>query len=82
MRRRPPAVGPAARPALTFALVTDEGSIPVYAATVERVLGRFEGHGVIVRGKLIDLRSEGFETELWIGALTAADVEGDGAVTG
>jgi len=76
LRRRPGGGGPADRAALAFTLVTDEASIPVYAAGVDRVLGAFVERAVVMRGKLVDLRPEGFEPELWIGAIEAAGAWG------
>lgn len=75
LRRRPAPGGPADRPSLTFALVTADGPIPVYAAGVDRVLRTFQDEPVIVRAKLVDLRSEGFDPELWIGELGAASAD-------
>jgi len=63
--------GPAGRPALAFDLVTNEGTLPTYAAGVELQLAPFVGRQVLVRGKKVDLTSEGYGPELWIGALRA-----------
>jgi hypothetical protein len=71
LRRRRADGGPAGRAALAFALVTDDGTIPVYAAGVDVVLGAFADRTVVARGKLVDLRTEGFEPELWIGEIGA-----------
>lgn len=58
--------GPAMRTALSYALVTEEGELPVYAATVEELLAPLAGRQVAATGKLVDMSREGFGRELWI----------------
>jgi hypothetical protein len=72
LRERHVSAGPAARPALAFELVTNEGTLPIYAAGVEPQLAPFVGLKVVVRGKRVDLTSEGYGMELWISALQRA----------
>jgi hypothetical protein len=62
-------LGPAGRPALAYELVTRHGKLPVYAAGVKPKLAPFAGAKVVARGKRVDLTSEGYGPELWIGAL-------------
>jgi hypothetical protein len=69
LRERDVPVGPAARTGLTFTLVTEAEQYPVYASNVEKQLAAFVGRSVIVRGKLVDLRNEGYGEELWIASI-------------
>ena len=70
LRERPVAGGPGERAALRYALVVAEGpTLAVYAAGVEQLLAAFVGREVIVHGKRVDLTTEGFGPELWIGAI-------------
>ena len=73
LRRRPVVEGPGSRTALSYALVTADGELAVYAAGVEALLARYADRRIDVRGRLVDLSSEGFGRELWIGTLKAAD---------
>lgn len=57
--------------ALSYALEVPEGSIDVYAAHVEPLLASFADRAVIVTGKLVDLRDEGFGEELWLAGVRA-----------
>ena len=66
---REPAVGPNSRSSLHYTLVTDQGEFPVYAAGMVDLLQPFVGHRVTACGKLVDLSSEGFGPELWIGTI-------------
>ena len=66
-------VGPANRTALTFALKIEGDKTPVYAAGVEKQLGRFVGQRVEIKGKLVDLKDEGFGIEIWIGEIRTAN---------
>jgi hypothetical protein len=66
LQERDQPVGPATRMGLRYTLVTEEGQIPVYAASVEGQLAAYVGQQVLVRGKLIDL--SGGE-ELWIATI-------------
>lgn len=77
LEKRDPDPGPSGRPALRFMLKSDERSLPVYAAGVVEKLAPFTGKGVtgkgvLARAKLVDLRSEGYGLELWIGTLRTA----------
>jgi hypothetical protein len=69
LREHTAPLGPGTRGGLTYVLVTREGELQVYAPHAER-LTRFLGHRVSARGKLVDLRAEGFGRELWIGSIT------------
>ncbi len=73
LEARQVAPGPNTRDALTYALVTAEGALPVYAAGVADVLGRYAGRPVQVTGRWVDLSAEGFGPELWIGSLRPAE---------
>jgi hypothetical protein len=73
LHRRQVTRGPASRSALTFAFETAEELFPVYAANVEGQLAQFLGLPSIVRGKLVDLRDEGFGQELWIASIQRAN---------
>jgi len=64
--------GPKARTALTHALRTDREEIAVYGAGVGEVLAPFVGKRVTIVAKLVDLSSEGFDKELWIGRIEIA----------
>lgn len=72
LQPREVAPGPNTRDALSFALVTAEGELPVYAAGVAEVLGRYAGQPVRITGRWVDLSAEGFGPELWIGSLRPA----------
>jgi hypothetical protein len=62
--------GPDSRAALSYRLLATDGrSLPVYAAGAEDRLRLFSAQHVRVRAKLIDLGSEGFGEELWIGTI-------------
>ncbi len=69
LRRRSVGLGPGSRTAVSFALVTADGELPVYAAGVEGTLQLLLDRHVEVVGKIVDLREEGFGRELWIGSL-------------
>ena len=69
LRERNVPAGPAGRPALAYELVTRDGKLLTYAAGVKPMLAPFVGAEVVVRGKRVDLTSEGYGPELWIGAL-------------
>ncbi len=69
LRERQVTVGPATRTALAYALVTDEGDLPVYSAQLVATLAPFVGRQVLVRGKLVNLSSEGAGEELWIATI-------------
>ena len=61
--------GPNSRASLHYALVTQNGELPVYASNVVELLQPFVGRRVTVRGKVVDLSSEGFAPELWVGTI-------------
>lgn len=69
LRRRPAVEGPGGRPGLTFALHSTDNELPVYAAGADERLAPHVGTPVVVSGKLVDLRGEGFGRELWIGTI-------------
>jgi hypothetical protein len=69
LRRRDVPVGPAARTALSFALVTRDRELPIYAANVAADLTPFVGRRVVARGKLVDLTTEGYGPELWLASI-------------
>lgn len=73
LQAREPPAGPAERPALTFTLTTEAGELDIYAAHVDSILAPLAGLPVVVRGKVVDLRSEGHGVELWLGHIEAAD---------
>lgn len=61
--------GPNSRAALRYALVTQDGELPIYAANVVALLQPFVGRRVTARGKVVDLASEGYGRELWVGTI-------------
>lgn len=63
--------GPNSRAALRYALVMQDGELPVYAANVVDLLQPLVGRRVTVRGKVVDMSSEGFARELWVGTIKA-----------
>jgi hypothetical protein len=69
LRKRDAPIGPAGRTALLYTLVTDKQQLPVYVANMERHFASYADAPISVRGKLIDLSSEGFGQELWIGSI-------------
>lgn len=73
LREREPLQGPNSRNTLLFTLVAGNQSIAVYAAGVAKTLKPFAGKQVSVRGKLVDLRDEGYGEELWIGSIGAGN---------
>lgn len=72
LRRREAPVGPAARTALSFALVTRDRELPIYAASVEADLTPFVDRPVVAEGKLVDLTTEGYGPELWLASIEPA----------
>lgn len=70
LEKRPIDQGPNARSALAFTLVAGRERFPVYSpAPIAAKLAPFEGKKLVVRGKLIDLSSESFGKEVWIGTV-------------
>ena len=68
LRRLEAGEGPASRSALRFALETRDGRVDVYApGESARILDPWVGRSISAHGKLIDLSSEGYGRELWIG---------------
>jgi hypothetical protein len=59
-------VGPGGRSSLSFELKTDNGVFPVYEDGAKSRIASLVGFPVELSGKLVDLSSEGFGTELWI----------------
>lgn len=72
LERREAPGGPAARSALTFALVVEGRPLDVYAANVEETLAGFVGRPVVASGKLVDLSGEGYGEELWLASIRTA----------
>lgn len=72
LRKSQPVEGPDTRNTLIYTLETNTQSFAVYAAGVKEKLDRLTGMRVIIRGKLVDLRSEGFGVELWIATARTA----------
>ena len=64
---RAPVAGPRARAALSHALRADGSETAIYAQSIGEVLAPFVNGRVRVLAKLVDLSSEGFGEELWIG---------------
>ena len=75
LRTREAPAGPAARTALLYTLVVDGRQLSIYAANVAQRLAPLAGHKVLVQGKLVDLRDEGFGQELWIGSIAIIEAE-------
>ena len=69
-----PATGPEDRGTIGFVLATLGGRYPVYAASREEKLTRLAGWRLRVRGKRVDLSTEGFGEELWIGTVEDASL--------
>jgi hypothetical protein len=69
LRERDAPIGPAARVALRYVLITDKDVIPVYAPEPSQRLAMFVGQAVVAYGKLVDLSKEGFGKEFWIGSI-------------
>jgi hypothetical protein len=67
LENRPPARGPNDRGGLAFTLVMDRERLPVYAANAEEKLQPYVGRPITVRAKVVDLSSEGFGREVWVG---------------
>lgn len=60
-------LGPGDRGGLSFTWIEGEQELPVYSAGVESRLKQFVGvDGLRARGRVIDLRGEGFGREFWI----------------
>lgn len=73
LRKREPQGGPGSRDSLRFSLEMRDRTLPVYAPGAGRKLAPFTGKRINTRAKLVDLRSEGFGQELWIGSVRVAD---------
>lgn len=67
--KRDSPVGPNTRNALKYTLRIGKEDLAVYAAGVEERLASFVDQEVSVRGKLVDLREEGFGKEMWIASI-------------
>jgi hypothetical protein len=72
LKRRDPGIGPDSRTALTYALVTNDRELDVYAARADAILAPLEGLRVVAKGKLVDLSAEGFGEELWLASVNQA----------
>lgn len=68
LRKQDVPPGPDTR-AETYVLITRKTHLPIYAPNIDEQLKPFVGRRVAIRGKLIDLGSEGFGKELWIGSI-------------
>jgi hypothetical protein len=64
-------VGPDTRTALTHALESGSERMPIYAPGLHERLAPLVNRRVRIIGKLVDLSSEGFTEELWIGWIGA-----------
>ena len=73
LRKREREGGPGSRDSLRFMLQTRDRVLTVYGAGAGGRLSRFTGKRIVARAKLVDLRSEGFGQELWIGSVRVAD---------
>lgn len=69
LRRRDGVVGPGSRSGLSFELVTNQATLSIYEPDEDSVLADFVDATVVVTGKLVDLTSEGFGRELWVGRI-------------
>jgi hypothetical protein len=69
LRKTQPRTGPNSRSALRYTFQDRKAILPVYApaeiANIERVIGK----RITAVGKTVDLRSEGFGLEFWIGSI-------------
>jgi hypothetical protein len=68
LRKHDAPPGPDTR-AETYVLIARKNHLPIYAPNIDEQLKPFVGQRVVIRGKLIDLGSEGFGKELWIGSI-------------
>jgi hypothetical protein len=75
LQKRNAPVGPNTRGGLEYVLVTKNSQIPVYAANIKQQLTPFVERQVLVYGKLVDLKNDGFGQELWIGSIQAIGSE-------
>lgn len=69
----PTIIGPGNRPSLAFVLRTAHDQIPVYASGVMDVIGSLVGPRLRLRGKIVDLTSEGGTRELWIATVISVE---------
>ena len=60
---------PGGRDRLRFRLQVHDDLVPVYGPALEDRLDRLVDRPVTLVGKFVDLSSEGFGTELWVGAI-------------
>jgi hypothetical protein len=73
LQEHPALVGPAGRTTFTYDLIAADAHLPVYAPDGECRLGPFVRPGVMVEGRLVDLRDEGLAQVVWIGAIRVVD---------
>lgn len=73
LRKRDAPISPAGRTALRYTFITGEQQLPVYVANSERQFASYADVPIRVRGKLIDLGSEGFGQELWVGSIDVSN---------
>jgi hypothetical protein len=69
LRKRDAPISPAGRTALRYSLITDSETLPVYVANSEWQFAEYADVPIRLRGKLVDLGSEGFGRELWVGSI-------------
>ncbi len=77
LKERESVVSPEGRQALLYQLVTEEGSLAVYAANAQARLDPFLDHRVEILGKLVDLEDEGFGEEIWIAFIEDLGSDGE-----
>ena len=75
LRPREVIEGPATRPGLGYEFATGTLRLPVYTGGPATGLATFAGPEVVVLGKIVDLSDEGFDRELWIGAIGRVGLE-------
>ena len=68
LRASTPVVSPSGRTRLLFELEIVSGErLAIYAPTHEETLRTAVGREVVLVGKVVDLSSEGYAVELWLG---------------
>jgi hypothetical protein len=73
LEKRAVTAGPGERTALGYQLVMRDRTIPIYAPDKITLLSQYVGLQVVINGKVVDLTSEGFGQELWVGAIGARE---------
>ena len=72
LRERDAPISPAGRTALRYTFISGSQQLLVYVANSERQFAPYVDVPVLVRGKLVDLSSEGLGDELWIGSIESS----------